>query len=100
MAKIDTKTVRREMRLTVKAEKVASGDYGRTREITLESREANGPWKAVMFDLNKPCEPLVVDLIRWAESIGLKVEYDPPDNMRWYFNSRSRKRDDQEALFT
>lgn len=84
-------------RVRVCAEADPDGNFPMSRDVFLESAlTPQGVWLMDMCNLSLEVRR-VVDLIRWAESLNLRVEYDPPGNMAGYFRGQAYAR--QPTLF-
>lgn len=84
-------------RLRIEAEADPDGNFPLSRSVYLErALTPQGVWVA---DMLHTCLPIrrVVDLIRWADGLNVRVDYDPPGNMLGYFRDPDSQR--QPTLF-
>lgn len=93
---------KRFRRLRVEAEPNSDGTLPKVRNVYLESAPVPPGFMSAanttpeLFAIGLDCR-LVIDLIRWADTSGLPVTYDPPGNMSGYF--RPKRREDEQFLF-
>ena len=70
----------REVYLEVSSEPWMTGPDGQVTQ---------GVWRIELSGIQLPCVQ-VMDLIKWAESLNISVEYDPPQNMAGWMGKKKK----------